>query len=235
MRLHILGCYGPYPPAGGATSGYLVENGADKILMDCGSGVLGKLTALCDPASLGAVMLSHLHFDHMSDLLVLQYYLQKIGKKLPLYLPQEDHSPVQKLLMPDFFDVRTYPEELRIGAFTVSSMPVIHPSPCRALRVTEGKKTFVYTGDTNDCPGLDAFCRGADALLADAAFLQAEWNEARPHMSAQGAAALARSAQVKKLYLTHLPVAHDASALEKEAAEIFPGACAVRPGQAIEI
>ena len=235
MKLHILGCYGPYPPANGATSGYLVENGKEKILLDCGCGVLGRLTALCDPASLSAVLLTHLHFDHMSDALVLQYFLQKAGKKLPLYVPIEDHSPVQQLFMPDYFDVTPYPETLRIGGFSVSSMPVIHPSPCRALRIQEGGKTLVYTGDTNDCPGLDDFSQNADALLADAAFLQEEWNAGRPHMSARGAAALARSAGAKKLYLTHLPLAHDPSALEQEAAEVFPGARAVKMGQTIEI
>lgn len=235
MRLRVLGCFGPYPPADGATSGYLLENGREKLLLDCGSGVLGKLTALCDPASLDAVLLSHLHFDHMSDLLVLQFYLKRIGKKLPVYVPQEDHSPVQQLLLPECFDVRVYPETLRIGAFTVTTLPVIHPSPCRAMRITDGERVFVYTGDTNDCKGLAEFTKDADALLADAAFLQDEWNETLPHMSAKGAARLGTDARAKALYLTHLPVNHDPAALEQEAREIFPAASAAFPGRMIEI
>ena len=72
MRLHVLGCHGPWPCAGGATSGYLIEQGEQTLLMDCGAGVLGKLLALCDPAALSGVLLSHLHADHASDLLVLR-------------------------------------------------------------------------------------------------------------------------------------------------------------------
>ena len=61
MRLHVLGCHGPYPCAGGATSGYLVERDGKALLMDCGSGVMGRLMEKWDPAALSCVLLSHLH------------------------------------------------------------------------------------------------------------------------------------------------------------------------------
>ena len=38
MKLTVLGCYGPYPPAGGACSGYLLEEGGTRVLIDCGNG-----------------------------------------------------------------------------------------------------------------------------------------------------------------------------------------------------
>ena len=57
MKLHVLGCHGPFPPAGGATSGYLLEKDGNALLMDCGSGVMGRLTRLCDPAALEAFRL----------------------------------------------------------------------------------------------------------------------------------------------------------------------------------
>ena len=43
LKLTILGCYGPYPKAGGACSGYLLEDETTKILIDCGNGVLSRL------------------------------------------------------------------------------------------------------------------------------------------------------------------------------------------------
>ena len=64
MKLHVIGCYGPYPNAGGAASGYLLEHEGRALLMDCGAGILGKLMNLWDPAALECVLLSHLHFDH---------------------------------------------------------------------------------------------------------------------------------------------------------------------------
>ena len=66
MRVHVLGCHGPWPCANGATSGYLMEHEGKYILVDCGSGVLGKLMAICDPAKLEGILLSHLHFDQIS-------------------------------------------------------------------------------------------------------------------------------------------------------------------------
>lgn len=235
MRLHVLGCHGPWPCAGGATSGYLIEQGEQTLLMDCGAGVLGKLLALCDPAALSGVLLSHLHADHASDLLVLRYYLESRGVSLPVYVPGEDASPLRALLSCPALQIAPYPDSLSLAGLRVTTLPVRHPVPCRALRLTDGEKTLLYTGDTNDCPGLAAFARGADALLADAAFLEAEWKETLPHMSAAGAARLAAEAGAKSLYLTHLPTRHAPETLAAEAKKIFPAAQAVFPGQVIAL
>ena len=235
MRLHVLGCHGPWPCAGGATSGYLIEQGEQTLLMDCGAGVLGKLLALCDPAALSGVLLSHLHADHASDLLVLRYYLESRGVSLPVYVPGEDASPLRALLSCPALQIAPYPDSLSLAGLRVTTLPVRHPVPCRALRLTDGEKTMLYTGDTNDCPGLAAFARGADALLADEAFLEAEWKETLPHMSAARAARLAAEAGAKSLYLTHLPTRHAPETLAAEAKKIFPAAQAVFPGQVIAL
>ena len=236
MKVHVLGCHGPYPTAGGATSGYLLTQNGEKILMDCGSGVLSKLLLLTDPASLSAILLSHLHFDHAEDLLVMSYLLQMRGRKLTVYVPPEDNSPLKALLSPQVYDVRPYPEEMDIAGIRITTCPTRHPVPCRAIRLeAEGC-------DCSDRCISDSFrksspepgqCRGADALLCDAAFLDSEWKETLPHLSALKAAQLAGEAQVKKLYLTHLPVTHDMKTMEKEAALAFAQTRAVYPGMEI--
>ncbi len=235
MKLYVLGCHGPYPPAGGATSGYLVEHEGKTLLMDCGSGVMGRLMKLWDPAELECVLLSHLHFDHASDLLVMRYYLEIAGKTLTVYVPPEDQSPFRELLCAPAFDVRPYPDTLTVMGLQVTTLPVRHPVPCRAIRLTDGEKTLVFTGDTNDCPGLANFAKDADALLADAAFLDSEWTDQKPHMSASGAARLAVQAGAQALYLTHLPVRHDPETIVQEARTVYPAAQAVRPGQVIQL
>ena len=234
MKLHVIGCHGPYPVAGGCTSGYLIEHQGKALLMDCGSGVMGRLMKLWDPAALEGVLLSHLHFDHASDLLVMRYYLEIAGKTLPVYVPPEDDSPFRALLTAPAFDVRPYPAELEMMGLKITTLPVRHPVPCRAIRLTDGEKTLVFTGDTNDCEGLSDFSRHADVLLADAAFLSQEWTDQKPHMSAAGAARLALDAEVKALYLTHLPVRHAPETLVQEARPIFHRVQAVAPGMVIE-
>lgn len=236
MQVTVLGCHGPYPCAGGATSGYLIQNGEQSLLMDCGSGVLGRLMALCDPAALSGVLLSHLHFDHMSDMLTLRYYLEAHGRALTVYVPPEDDSPQLALLRAaSAFSVQPYPEEIDMAGLKITSCPVRHPVPCRALRLTDGKKTLVYSGDSNTCEALAPFAKDADALLCDAAFLMREWREKAPHMSARHAAELAKEAGVKRLYLTHLPVRHAPETMQEEALQVFPDAFAVSPGMTFTV
>ena len=181
------------------------------------------------------MLLSHLHFDHASDLTVLHYYLQKLGLRMPVYVPGEDQSPFRALLEGLCYDVQPYPDRLCLAGLEITSLPVRHPVPCRALRISDGKKTLVFTGDTNDYPGLAEFSAGADVMLADAAFLEQEWNAALPHMSAAGAARLAREAGAKKLYLTHFFQHHAPETMEKEACAIFDGALSVHPGMVIDL
>lgn len=235
MKLHVIGCQGPFPGAGGATSGYLLEHDGRALLMDCGAGVLGKLMQIWDPAKLCGIVMSHLHFDHASDLLVLRYYLEKMGKTMPIYVPSEDQSPLRALLTAPAFSVRDYPAVISLMGLTITNFPVNHPVPCRALRFSDGVQSLVFTGDTNLCPGLAQFAQGTDVLLADSAFLQDEWKESLPHLSASHAAMLAREANVQRLYLTHLPVQHAPETLEREARSIFDAAQAVKPGMVISL
>lgn len=235
MRLTILGCDGPYPSAGGATSGYLLEDQDQAILMDCGSGVAGRLIQQMDPASLQAICLSHTHFDHACDLMVLQYYLMNADRVMPLYLPEDDHSPMRQLLNAPAYRLEEYGQGVQLGAFHVTAMPTRHPVPCRALKVTNGKYTLVYTGDAAEGESLVDFCRGADCLLADGAFMEAQWSEKVPHMSARRAAVLARDAGVKRLFITHLPPYNVPELLLEEACAVFPKAEIVRMGKQYEL
>ena len=49
MKLTILGNNGPFPAAGGACSGYLLQHGEHCVQLDMGTGVLARLTALTAP------------------------------------------------------------------------------------------------------------------------------------------------------------------------------------------
>ena len=76
MKLTVLGTSGPFPRPGSACSGYLLESDNARILLDCGSGVISRLLQICDVSALDAVVLTHLHFDHCSDIGVLRYALE---------------------------------------------------------------------------------------------------------------------------------------------------------------
>src|SRR5690242_14728894 len=86
MRITVLGKSPSWPDAGGACSGYLVQEGDTTVLLDCGNGVFGKLRQFVDYTDVDAVVLSHLHADHILDVIPYAYGL--------LYAPRQQPVPV---------------------------------------------------------------------------------------------------------------------------------------------
>lgn len=79
MQLTILGNSGPYPAPGGACSGYLLSQGDTHVLLDCGLGVLARLQEHISLGALSALVLTHLHFDHVSDAFDLAVAMEASG------------------------------------------------------------------------------------------------------------------------------------------------------------
>ena len=221
MKLTVLGNNGPYPAHGGACSGYLLSSERCHILIECGTGVLANLRAVFPVDKLDAVILSHLHYDHMSDMLPMQYALQfcPTREKLPVFAP-DSPANVRALLDAPAYALHDM-ENVQIGDISISFYPVRHPAKSFALRAECAGRCFVYTGDTNVVDGLADFCRGADVLLADAGLSSADWKMAAPHLSAAHCAELAKEACAKKLLLTHLNPKYTKEQLLSEAAPVF--------------
>ena len=79
----MLGKSPAWQDAGGACSGYLVEDGGAAVLMDCGNGVFAKLRRHRDYRRVDAVVLSHLHPDHFLDLVPYAYALTFSPRRHP--------------------------------------------------------------------------------------------------------------------------------------------------------
>jgi len=68
MKVTLLGTGSPEAHVRRASSGYLVEVGADRILLDCGGGVFDRLLQSGRrPSDITHIVFSHLHSDHMMD------------------------------------------------------------------------------------------------------------------------------------------------------------------------
>src|SRR4029453_1592114 len=67
MRLTVLGCAGSFPGPGPACSAYLVEADGFRLMLDFGTGSLSALQRYASLTSVDAILLSHLHLDHMVD------------------------------------------------------------------------------------------------------------------------------------------------------------------------
>ncbi len=170
MELKVLGRHGPYAaPAVGACSGYLVTDGDFSILLDFGSGVLARMMADCPEPD--AVFISHLHFDHTSDLLPYRYYLDVCKKTATVITEKGSSAWYNTLFSHSRFTVVNVQEDttLTVKGRRLSFFRCDHPSPNLGIRITNGKSTLVYTGDTRYFEGLEKQFEGADLVLCDCA------------------------------------------------------------------
>ena len=226
MYLTILGNNGPFPSPNGACSGYFLESdsGETKILMDLGPGSLSRLLEIARMEELAGVVVSHMHFDHMSDLLPMQYAIQFSGRErpLPVFVPPRPER-VRALLECPYYDLFDH-EDIAVGEMRLSFIPAAHPVEGSCVAVACDGAKFVFTGDTNRVPALELFADGCDLLLADAGLSQADWTEKKPHLSAALCGALAREARAGALLLTHLNPLYDPASLLAEAREAYPAA-----------
>ncbi|HDI72697.1 MAG: ribonuclease Z [Candidatus Altiarchaeales archaeon] len=88
-----------------------------------------------------------------------------------------------------------------------------------------GRKV-VYTGDTRVCNSVIELAKNADILIHDGTYshedIERESVKKAGHSTAKQAAEVAKKANVKKLYLTHISQRYpDAKPLEREAREVF--------------
>lgn len=223
MELTVLGKYGPYPVAGGATSGYLLNAGNTALLLDCGSGVLSRLLSFLPLERLDAILLSHLHSDHIADLFILRYALQFMkAPLLKVFTPTRPAAEYDMLKGSGVFELITVTDGMRVklGDAELEFWEMTHPVPSFGVRVTNEKRTLAYTGDTNLNPRLTDFFKGADALLIDTGLVSYEkTGPAAPHLTAYEIGRLCASLPCKKVLLTHISPRVTDRQVEDEARE----------------
>lgn len=212
MKLIVLGNYGPYPKAGGACSGFLLDAGNHKILIDCGSGIVSRLQQFIDIEELSAVFLSHLHSDHASDMLTLGYAvdikLKKgyLDKPLKVYAPEEPIEEYMRIAERKAFEMNKIGENVvvRIEDIKISFKKMAHGYENYAMCIEKDNKKFVYSGDTMPNDGLIEFAKNADLFLCEAGLLERDEKCIRAmHLTAKEAGEIAEKAKVRRLLLTH--------------------------------
>jgi ribonuclease BN (tRNA processing enzyme) len=225
VRLTVVGCSPSWPNPGEACSSYLVETGGGSLLLDCGNGSLGRLRALRD-AGPDAIVLSHLHPDHISDLWSVMFGITygTLGwTTAVLYAPPGGRVVLAEILdawglgladLERALPVREYrtSEPLVLPAATLTFARTRHSAHSYAIRVESGGRVLLYTGDAALDETLIAHAAGCHLLLSEATMADAPI-EGVNHMSAADAAHLAAAAGAGRLVLTHVPAEHRDRAL----------------------
>jgi ribonuclease BN (tRNA processing enzyme) len=243
MRLTVLGGAAAGPNAGMGCAGLLVQTAMTRIVLDLGPGTLLELRKHTDVRTLDAVVISHMHVDHVLDLLALRHALAytpvPAPAPIPLWLPPGGRDLLAAAAAP--FDACDTPgrfaatvrlaeydpaRPLRVGDAEIVFAPAVHYLPVWAMRVrASGGNDLGYTGDTGPAAPLASFFRGVGVLVAEATLLAPgdEPFAVRGSLTAAEAGALAAAAGARTLLLTHIWEERGFAAAREQAAAAFTG------------
>lgn len=221
MQLVPLGvAAGGVPGPGGAGSGYLVQDGGTNLLLDCGNGVLGHLAQHVPLQRVDAVVVSHLHADHFSDLYPLLLQRTRFGPlrvhappgaeaKLDAWLDLLSSNPAVYRSMLDLREVQDG-EAFKVGGLRVTPRAVEHNVTSFGCTIEAGRRALAYSSDTRRCDALVELARDAQLFLCEATLQDgvgdAEFvrRQLAAHMTAKQAGEVAAKAGCRALALTHL-------------------------------
>ncbi len=248
-------------PAGAGTgrgcSGYLISTDEATFVLDLGPGTLTELRRHADFRTLDAVILSHLHVDHVLDLVALRFALAYNPVRppglVPLRLPPGGEAFLDRVadafaepgkagaFFPDVFDIDEYDPAsvLTIGDARLTFAPTVHYVPCWAIRIAHpgGGRALVYTADTGPAADLAGFVAGCGVMVAESTLLEPseEPFSSRGHLTAEEAAGLARTAGAETLVLTHTWEERGVDRYREQAEEHFGGQLLLaEPGLTLE-
>lgn len=238
MRITVLGKSPAWQDAGGACSGYLVEEGDRRLLLDCGNGVFARLREVCDYTAVDAIAISHLHADHFFDLVPYAYaltYSPQIEGARPrpaLHAPPGAREAFRRVtgawnaedLIERAFELREYAagDELELGQLRVRFHEVPHFIRTHAIQVTGAAAgTFTYGADCRPNQAIVDFADRTDLLMLEATVEHPESDGHRGHLTPAEAGDHARRAGARRLVLTHISADLDADRARAEAERAY--------------
>jgi ribonuclease BN (tRNA processing enzyme) len=226
LTVDVLGCSGSYPARDGACSGYLVSDATTTVWVDAGSGTLAGLQRYVAPPDIvDAVVLSHEHPDHWSDLEGFRNVVRFVAKRegVPVYAPRglRERTYQSEDLEPWFsWNEIGDRDQVSIGALAFTFSRTDHGPETLAMRIDGGGRSLGYSADTGPDWSFEALGAGIDLAFCEATVPRALEGEMQ-HLSARQAGDMARRAGVKRLVLTHLWATVDSEESRREGSEAF--------------
>lgn len=247
LQLDVVGAGPAFTDQPGSTgAAYLVRHRSTAILLDLGQGSFPRLAGLLDPASLDAVLISHLHPDHFIDLVPLRHYLRwRIGeaRRVRVLGPVNLGERIDALhAEPGFSAAALDIEPIGIGAreigtLQVRSAKVTHTQDSYGFRVAAGDGPgLVYSGDCGRADDLAALIEPGDDLLSEVSFGPGPVPADAAHLDGPAVGALAARTGVRRVLLTHMLMGFDGAGTIASVAASFAGPVGlVQPGDRFTI
>lgn len=227
LTLTVLGCDGSHAGAGGAASGYLLRSwGTGTALwIDAGSGTFANLQRFCDPLRLSAVVLTHSHVDHCSDLDGFATAATWTWGWHRDPLPVLAAPGVRDSLRHAATDVFAWREVgdgdgAEVGDLRLRFSRTDHGPVTLAVRVDSPDGAMGYSADSGPGWSLEALGPDLDLAVCEATFTRQHEGTAG-HMSGRQAGTSARAAAARRLVVTHRWPTVPARAVAAEASDAF--------------
>lgn len=241
MELTVLGKSPSWQDSGGACSAYLIREGDFVLMLDCGSGAFAKLRSLLDYVDVDALLISHLHADHVLDLVsfasALRYsprHPAASGGRVPtLDMPPGGLDFLRRLGALLFNDEEMFDSAFAVREYDPAAALVIGPLTARFCEVPHYVRThaidlagpdgqrLTFGADCRSNDALSAFAIGSELLIVEATDERAAHSGFRGHMTPREAGELGRRAGVRRLLVSHYSDELDSGFVQAEAAAGF--------------
>jgi ribonuclease BN (tRNA processing enzyme) len=225
LSVRVLGCDGSWTGPGGAGSGYLISSAQTNLVVDLGPGTFAMLQRYLDPAIIDAVVLSHHHPDHWTDIYPLatraRFALQH--QRVPVYAPTGLAERAGLTGSPALaWHHVTDGDSKVVGELTLNFHRTDHAFETLAVRIEGPGGALGYSADTGPRWSLSNLGVDLDLVLCEATYT-ADHEGIADHMSGRQAGEQARTAGARRLVVTHRWPTVSAPAVASEAAAAFGG------------
>lgn len=223
LSLTVLGCDGSFPGPAGACSGYLLRSARSNVWVDAGSGTMANLQRHIALEDIDAVVLTHQHPDHWTDLeglaIAFKWSLKRDGPVV--FAPAGIRELLRVGEAADVFSWQDIDESSAVSVddLRLSFSRTDHPVPTFAVRAECDGRRFAYSADSGPGWGLAELGDDLHLALCEASFLSDKEGTVQ-HMSARQAGMSAAQARAERLVITHLMpgINRDESRIEAETA-----------------
>ena len=252
MRLTILGSGTVVPDGARNSSGYFVESGDARIMMDCGAGTVHALARYNLPwEQMTHLFISHFHVDHCGELASLFFAFDhgmrsKRAEALTVIGPQgldRVMNSLKEAYGANLFEPK-FPVNLQMIAdgervdltadcsLSVAKTP--HTKESLAVRIETGASAICYTGDTDYSEDVARFFDRASLMISECSFR--ERREGIAHVSVKDVARMAALADVARLVVTHFYFDVNEEELKQELRKDFSGEVMIgRDGLSVDV